>query len=158
MSVLGSKLPVVLFQLPPAWKFDSARLEELGRFLERQTILRGVRSAIEFRHPSWFAPESLDILRRHGIALVHSDPGGRRWPRISTADFLYLRRHGPSAGAGFSYGEPALQADARWIRRQAAAGTPLYCFYNNDSGGAAVRDAARLIRCLRPRPEHPLCG
>lgn len=151
IAALGSKLSALLFQLPPAWNFDAARLDALGRFLSHQCLVPGVRSAIEFRNPSWFAADSLKILKHHGIALVHSDHGGLSPPRIPTADFHYLRRHGPKPGLGFSYGERTLETDARWIEKQSAAGQPVFCFFNNDAEGAAIRDAARLMRMLRDR-------
>ena len=158
IAVLGTKLSALLFQLPPAWNFNPVRLDALGRYLSSQTIVPGVRSAIEFRNPSWFAADSLKILKHHGIALVHSDLGGQIHPRIPTADFHYLRRHGPKPGGGFSYGERALKTDAYWIQKQSAAGQPVFCFFNNDTEEAAVRDATLLIRMLEDRSAFGLRG
>jgi uncharacterized protein YecE (DUF72 family) len=42
-----------------------------------------------------------------------------------------------------------LRADARRIRRWLGRGLDVYVYFNNDAGGAAVRDARRLGELLR---------
>src|SRR5262249_29358113 len=58
-------------------------------------IVCGVRAALEVRHPSWIEELCLDTLRRFNIALALTD-----WPTLNvtnplTADFVFVRRHGP---------------------------------------------------------------
>ena len=50
----------LLWQLPESFHRDDDRLAEA---LE---AFPGPRDCIEFRHPSWFAPPVLDLLRAHG--------------------------------------------------------------------------------------------
>lgn len=143
---LGEKLATVLFQLPPFWKFDQHRLIDFAQFLSRQKLVPGLRFAIEFRHPSWLVSDTLEILRDHRIALVHSDPRGLSIPRTATTDFVYLRRHGPSTLGRIGYTNCELESDARWIARETRAAHDILCFFNNDSQGAAIHDAMQLLR------------
>ena len=65
MSVIAGledRLGLVLFQLPPFFKFDAVKLEMFVAALPR-----GTRSAFEFRHESWFNPETYRILREAGV-------------------------------------------------------------------------------------------
>jgi uncharacterized protein YecE (DUF72 family) len=87
-SVLGDKLGVVLFQLPPNFKCDLGRLEDL------LTALRpGGRYTLEFRHESWFSDEVYTRLRERDVALCLCDEGegDKAVPWVATASFGYLR-------------------------------------------------------------------
>lgn len=148
ISLLGEKLSAVLFQLPPFLPFDAPRLETLAACVAGQRIVPGLRAAIEFRNPSWFVPRALEILRHHGIALVHSDPPGLKIPRTCTAPFSYLRRHGSRRSAGPGYTRHELATVARWIRQLDHEGRDVFCFFNNDTCAAAPRDALALQKIL----------
>jgi uncharacterized protein YecE (DUF72 family) len=82
----AKKLGPVLFQLPPDLKCDLSRLQE---FLE--ALPRGVRAAMEFRHETWFAPETYELLRGKNVALCLAESDDRETPDVSTADFSYFR-------------------------------------------------------------------
>ena len=68
LSLLGTKAGPVLFQLPPNFKVDADRLTSFLKLLPKKR-----RYSFEFRHPSWYAPEVLRLLRAHNIALCISD-------------------------------------------------------------------------------------
>src|SRR5712692_9776474 len=86
-SVLGERLGVVLFQLPPNMKKDAERLKCFIELLPAE-----VRAAFEFRHESWFDDEVLGLLRDREHALVVSDTDERPLSEIvSTAPWGYLR-------------------------------------------------------------------
>ena len=86
-SVLGDRMGVVLFQLPPNMKKDLARLQS---FL--QNLPPNVRCAFEFRHPSWFDDDLLAALRESNRALCISDTDDLPVSHIDrTADWGYLR-------------------------------------------------------------------
>jgi len=86
-SVLADELGVVLFQLPPNMKKDFARLEIFLTQLPAAT-----RAAFEFRHPSWFDDDVLDLLRSQNRALCVSDTDDLPTTHIDkTADWGYLR-------------------------------------------------------------------
>jgi len=85
-GTLGDKLGILLFQLPPFFKKDLARLES---FLA--SLPGGVRAAFEFRHPSWHAEEVFDRMRQSNLALCIADSEKMSTPVISTADYGYFR-------------------------------------------------------------------
>ncbi|MFN7086962.1 MAG: DUF72 domain-containing protein [Burkholderiales bacterium] len=125
---------------------------------------RRLRHAIEIRHESFLDSAFVGLLRRHRVALVVADTAGR-WPLCEdvTADFVYLRLHGEQQLYAGGYSEEALERWARRIREWHAGREPVdarrispeaprprrsrdvYCYFDNDVGAAAPRDALRLI-------------
>ena len=83
---LESRLGIVLYQLPPFFKSDRAKLEA---FLS--VLPRGVPAAFEFRHDSWFNTEIYELLRNHRVALCIHDADERTTPTELTAGFTYIR-------------------------------------------------------------------
>ena len=140
---LGPKLGPVLYQLPPRWPVN---LERLERFLAVRP--RGARHTVEFRDPSWYAPAVLRLLERFGAALCLHDMPGSATPRDAVGPFVYLRFHGSSSRYGGGYSDGQLAERAEWIRSRLDEGLPVYAYFNNDVGGHAPRDAARLRRQL----------
>lgn len=140
---LGAKLGPVLWQLPPDFPADVARLRV---FLER--FPRGMRAALEFRHASWDTDEVRELLDEAGAALVLADRPGARVRDVVTGGWAYLRLHqGRRAAPG--YPRPKL---GRWADRIAALPAPdVFVYFNNDADGAAVRDAATLTDLLEER-------
>jgi uncharacterized protein YecE (DUF72 family) len=139
---LGAKLGPVLFQLPPSMPAD---LDCLSAFV---TVLPGqMRAAIEFRHPSWDGADVEAILRGAGAALVLADRPGLQTRHVFTAEWSYIRFHqGTAAAPGYPH-----RKLERWADRIAAMPVrDLYVYFNNDTGGAAVRDAETLSRDAAP--------
>jgi uncharacterized protein YecE (DUF72 family) len=87
----AGRMGPVLFQLPPNLKVDTALLKE---FLE--VLPRGVPSAFEFRHVSWFTDEVFDVLKLSNRALCVAETEERTTPDVVTADFCYYRYRKPS--------------------------------------------------------------
>jgi uncharacterized protein YecE (DUF72 family) len=85
-ATLGSKLGVLLFQLPPTFKRDDA---VLGSFLE--LLPEGTRAAFEFRHASWHDEAIFGRLRSRNIALCIADSEKMSTPVLATADYGYFR-------------------------------------------------------------------
>jgi uncharacterized protein YecE (DUF72 family) len=140
---LGPKLGPVLLQLPPTLAADTALL---GRCLS--AFPPGIRVAVEFRHPSWWTGETRDLLGSHGAALCWADRRSRPLaPLWRTAGFVYLRLHEGTARPWPSYGRTALRTWAARVGGAVEAGADAYVYFNNDQGGAAVRNA-RAFRAL----------
>jgi uncharacterized protein YecE (DUF72 family) len=142
---LGAKLGPILVQLPPTLRAEPRRLAEcLSRFPA------GVRVAVEPRHASWWTEEVRDLLARHGAALCWADRLGRPLtPPWRTGDWGYVRFHEGIAHPRPSYGDQALRS---WIRRVGDAWDDdgdVFVYFNNDTGGAAVRDAVRFAGLAR---------
>src|SRR5712672_832115 len=87
----AGKLGPVLFQLPPNLKADAKLLEEFLAVLPR-----GVVSAFEFRHASWFTDEIFALLKSYNRALCVAETEERVTPDVVTADFCYYRYRKPS--------------------------------------------------------------
>ena len=128
----------VLYQLPSRWPVNLERLRGFLRALPRRR-----RHAIEFREPSWYTPEVYVELERYGIALCLHDMPGSASGRLAVGPFVYVRFHGARKYAG-RYSDNVLKSWAEWLRAQKEAGRRVYAYFNNDVGGHAPRDAARL--------------
>jgi uncharacterized protein YecE (DUF72 family) len=83
---LGNRLGMVLFQLPPFFKCDVQKLE-----LFLSVLPRGVPTAFEFRHESWFTNDVYELLNGHNIALCIHDADDHTTPIELTAGFTYIR-------------------------------------------------------------------
>jgi uncharacterized protein YecE (DUF72 family) len=139
-EALGSKLGPVLFQLPPRFPADVARLRGFVGALPSP-----MRAAWEFRDPSWLVDEILGLLDEAGCALVLADRPGFRGPICVTGGWSYVRFHQGTPG-GPDYRRDKLR---RWAERIATLpAREVWAFFNNDPGGAAVRDAAFLRTAL----------
>ncbi|MFK3980660.1 DUF72 domain-containing protein [Micromonospora sp. NPDC050397] len=146
-TALGDRLGPVLLQLPPNLRADPGALDRTLALFPT-----GVRVAVEPRHPSWWTDETREVLRRRGAALCWADRRSRPvTPLWRTADFGYLRLHEGRAHPWPRYGRTAL---ASWLDRIVAAyggSDPVYVYFNNDPGGAALVDAVALARIARRR-------
>jgi uncharacterized protein YecE (DUF72 family) len=139
-ELLGPKLGPVLFQLPPNQQVDLPRLQA---FLQ---ILRPDRQwVVEFRHPSWHAPEVYGLLAHHGVALCIPVGGGLHPDRITTAPFTYIRMHrGQEPAGGFT--EDEIKVWSGRVQALAGAGKEVYLYFNNDWEGFAIRDVLAMER------------
>jgi uncharacterized protein YecE (DUF72 family) len=145
------KLGPLLWQLPPTFKVD---LDRLATALEQ--LPRGERHAFEFRHPSWFAEETMTLLREHNAALVIADrPEVHAFQTHElTADFTFVRFHAGTRGRNGNYSESELE---EWSGRLAAWSreVDVFAYFNNDWEGYAPANARRLRSLLghvAPRP------
>ena len=139
------KLGPVLWQLPPNFKRDDARLA--GAL----AALPPGRHAFEFREPSWYADDVYAALREHGVALVI--PDSPKYPFRTfelTADWTFVRFHHGSRGRRGNYSETELEEWAQRIdgwRRE----VEVYAYFNNDWEGFAVANGLRLRERLESR-------
>ena len=140
LDILGDKAGPVLFQLPPKMTINRERLASFFGMLPRTR-----RYAFEFRHPSWYDPAILDLLRDHDASLCLSDHAAAPSPWEATASFVYVRGHGPSGRYWGTYSDETL---AKWgadISRWTDEGREVYCYFDNDIKSAAPADARRLM-------------
>jgi uncharacterized protein YecE (DUF72 family) len=190
---LREKLGPFLWQLPPNLQFDPARIDAFLSLLPRNTRAASalarrhdtrvegraqtaygtnhpLRHAIEVRHPSFAVPEFIALLRKHSVAFVIADTGNK-WVEYEdiTADFVYIRLHGPKKLYASGYGDAALARLATRIRAWSAGRAPkdarcistqpapsceqrdVYCYFDNTDKNHAPGDALTLLRLLRTR-------
>jgi uncharacterized protein YecE (DUF72 family) len=137
VDALGKKLGPIVFQLPPHWGVNAPRLEA---FLD--ALPRHHRFAFEFRDQSWNAKPVLDLLKKSNAAYCIFELNGVRSPCEITADFTYLRLHGPGGPYQGSYDDATLREWAKqlrdWNLREA------FVFFDNDQAGYAALNALRL--------------
>jgi len=142
---LGGCLGPILVQLPPTWKVDVPRLNAFLAALPRH-----LRWALELRHESWLCDATYASLRRHGVALCLHDMLENHAQEL-TADWIYLRFHGPPHERKYagSYPHQALSAVAQRIAGWLNDGCDVYAYFNNDEQGHAVENASDLLRFVR---------
>ncbi|MFE1924424.1 DUF72 domain-containing protein [Streptomyces asoensis] len=142
---LGDRLGPVLLQLPPTLRGDAGLLDAC-----LSCFPPGTRVAVEPRHDSWWTPEVRQVLESRGAALCWADARSRPvTPLWRTADWGYVRFHQGRAAPWPRYGRRALEA---WLDRIATTwpdDAEVHAYFNNDPGGAAVRDAAAFGRTAR---------
>ncbi|MFP5222706.1 MAG: DUF72 domain-containing protein [Acidobacteriota bacterium] len=141
---LGDTLGPVLFQLPPRFARNT---ELLGEFL--QALPTGVRHAFEFRDPDWFHEDVYRLLARHGAAFCVYEYGTTRSPAPVTADFAYVRLHGPGRRYAGNYRPDELADWAGSMQAWAGQGLDAFCFFDNDEAGYAARNALELASLLK---------
>ena len=141
VDLLGPKLGPILFQLPPFWQRNTERLEH---FLT--ALPSGHPYAFEFRNPDWHCEQVYRILERHNAAWCSYDLAGFQSPVLLTADFTYVRLHGPGGAYQGSYSEEALATWAEHIRKWRRRLRAVYVYFDNDMAGFAVNNALELKR------------
>jgi uncharacterized protein YecE (DUF72 family) len=137
---LRPKLGPILFQLPPRWRVNGERLLELLEILPRH-----LRYTFEFRELSWINPEVLGILKKFNAAFCIYELAGYHSPQHVTADFAYVRLHGPEKGKyQGSYSPKQLASWARQIEAWAGEMKAIYIYFDNDQAGYAATNALSL--------------
>jgi uncharacterized protein YecE (DUF72 family) len=146
IDTLGEALAAVLFQLPPRWRCNPARLEA---FLE--ALPAGRHYAFEFRDESWFDDRIYDLLTKYEAAFCLYDLDGRQSPDRVTAGHVYVRLHGPGRAYQGRYDDKALKGWADRIAGWRAEDRSVYCFFDNDQNGYAALNAGRLKELVECR-------
>lgn len=141
---LGAKLGPILFQLPPHWRMDLKRLTE---FLD--VLPKRYRYTFEFRDKSWLDKRTYEVLARHNVACCFYDLNGDQSPFEITANFVYVRLHGPADRYQGSYCDKTLEGWAQRILTWRSDGREVYCFFDNDEKGYAPKNARQLGNLIR---------
>ena len=133
---MQERLGPVLFQLPPNFRKDLARL---AAFLE--IVPSDLQAAFEFRNDSWFGEDAYELLRAKNAALVVSDVDeAPEPPLVPTADWGYFRLRRTAYAPG---------ALATWLTRaRAQPWKEAYVFFKHEDSGTAPNFARRLMELL----------
>jgi uncharacterized protein YecE (DUF72 family) len=146
LRLLGDKAGPVLFQLPPQFEKNHERLATFLKLLRR-----GRPYVFEFRHPSWYEDDVLDLLRDNDIALCMSDHHDAPAPWAVTARHVYVRGHGPKGRYRGHYSRNVLDSWARKLRKLRKNGHVVYVYFDNDQKSAAPKDALLLMQIFGQR-------
>ncbi len=168
MEGLSPRLLSILWQLPPGFGGDANRLKVFLGALSEFELAGRARHAFEFRDASWFATDVYGVLERANCAIVVADapiqvlaPGmeKRDFDRLAvgvphTADFVYLRKHGPGEAFGDGYTPQMIADDADVARDWVDEGRDVFAFYKKEvlrgrrEGIYGIRDAQALRDAL----------
>ena len=143
LSLLGNKAGPILFQLPPNFEADADRLVSFFELLSKKR-----RYSFEFRHPSWYQPRIMKLLSKQNISLCLSDHQDAPAPWKRTADFVYIRGHGPGGHYKGHYRPDTLAQWARHIKSWKRQGCDVFIYFDNDQKSAAPADAMKLRQLL----------
>lgn len=139
-NLFQEKLGPILFQLPPRMKINYKVLSEFISMLPSN-----YQYTFEFRDISWFNTHIYDLLHKYQIALCIYDLKEYQSPEIITADFVYIRLHGPSRIAyEGSYSNEILRVYAEKIIHWAKEGKIVYCYFDNNQNNCAALNAKYL--------------
>jgi uncharacterized protein YecE (DUF72 family) len=142
VSGLGTRLGVLLVQLPPSLAFDAACarsfFDALGTHIDE-----AVGVACEPRHRSWFTEEAAALLRAHDVARVAADP-----PRAEhdgqpggSPSLNYYRLHGSPQIYYSNYDAAALERTSQALAASTKARVATWCVFDNTAACAALGNA-----------------
>jgi uncharacterized protein YecE (DUF72 family) len=131
----AGRLGSVLFQLPPNLKADAALLEDFLKLLPRS-----LPAAFEFRHASWFADSTWDLLKGAGVAVCVAETETMTTPDVVTAGFAYYRYRKPSYTA-----EERRSMVAR-INNHCAEGRDVFAYFKHEETPEGALSAVELLR------------
>jgi uncharacterized protein YecE (DUF72 family) len=148
-SALGRRLGPVLYQLPGNFTIDLDRLDAFLDALPRRSGGARIRHVVEFRHPSWYVAETYSLLTRRGVALCLHDKEGSKIDEPIGGPFVYVRFHGTSGRYHGRYNRHSLNRWAHRLAEQLQEGRPVFAYFNNDPGAAAVDNALTLRSAIQ---------
>jgi uncharacterized protein YecE (DUF72 family) len=141
--------------LPPMWQKNLDRLDEFlgtvqGPVSARRTHMLGLRRvhhAFEFRNPTWLNDDTYRVLRRYNAAFCIYELEGFTTPMELTADWTYIRLHGPGGKYQGSYSTKQL---ADWAERILSWNKlkHVFVYFDNDQAGYAALNALELKRLM----------
>jgi len=141
---LKNKLGVILFQLPPNWHYNYERIREFVEILPKQYLY-----TFEMRHPSWYEQEVFELFKKYNIALCIHDFTGDLFLEKITANFIYIRFHGPIRLYYGKYSSDHLNQWAEKISKWITQNIKIYVYFNNDAHGWAVENALEINKILK---------
>lgn len=136
---LKQKAGPVLFQLPPAWKINTERLEAFLVHLPSE-----YRYTFEFRNHSWYTDEVYALLGKYKCAFCIYELDHHLSPVILTTDFAYIRLHGPEGKYQGSYSNRELKKWAERCIGWSKEGKDVFVYFDNDQLGYAAFNAIGL--------------
>lgn len=147
---LGEKIGPVLFQLPPGLKFDP---ERLNLFL--QELPGDLRYSFEFRNSTWFHAETYSLLSEFRASFCLYELNGKTSPLETTADFVYIRLHGPGGKYQGRYSREQLRTWSEKFKQWAKESRDVFCYFDNDENGFAAVNAMELERLVAGASRAP---
>jgi len=134
----GQHKGCLLMQFPPG--LHSSNIDSLQNLL---SVIRDAdpdaewKTAIEFRHASWYTGNVFELLDQYKATLViHDMPASIAPLNPISDDFVYLRFHGPEGRYSGSYQDDFLAEYATYVTEWLTEGKAVYVYFNNTMGDA----------------------
>jgi len=140
---LKEKLGPILFQLPPGWKINAERLRN---FISE--LPPGLRYTFEFRNQTWYEEDIFELLKEYNCSFCIYELEGHITPFKITADFVYVRLHGPGAKYSGSYSDKVLKTWSKRCIEWMNDKKDVYVYFDNDQAAYAPFNAIRLKELL----------
>ncbi|WP_254620878.1 DUF72 domain-containing protein [Sphingomonas sp. CL5.1] len=147
VTQLGSKLGVLLVQLPPGLRYDASVAE---RFFTGLRDAIDAEIACEPRNATWFTGAADAALDRLRVARVAADPA----PVAAAAapggwrGLAYWRLHGSPAMYHSPYDTQAIARYAERLRAETGRGLTPWCIFDNTAAFAATGNALSIREFL----------
>lgn len=124
ITQLKEKLGPINWQFLPTKQFEPEDFEAFLKFLPDTQDGLPLRHVVEVRHPSFRAPEFIELLRKYKVATVYTDKAD--FPEIAdvTAPFVYARLQRMSEKIETGYAPKALDDWAKRAKSWAEGGAP----------------------------------
>lgn len=136
---LKEKLGPILFQLPPNWKFNKKRFQNFLKKLSKK-----YNYTMEFRNSTWWNDDVFKLLKKNNIAFCIYELENTTTPKKITADFVYVRLHGPDGKYKGIYNKKALSYWAKLFNKWLSNKKDIFCYFDNDEKGFAAKNALQL--------------
>ena len=134
----GNKKGCILIQFPG--KINLEHFTQVEQILEQLRLHdpdHEWRPAVEFRNESWYIRETTELLDEYGATMVLHDFSKAKISNVDTsANFVYMRFHGPTGNYRESYSDYALDEKAEVISEFLRTGKDVYAYFNNTAGNA----------------------
>jgi len=88
-------------------------------------------------------------MKLFGIAFCIYDLEGYLSPKEITADFIYIRLHGPGAAYRGKYNVQTLSGWVGAFSAWSNQGSEVFCYFDNDEAGYAAQNAMRLQEMMQ---------
>jgi uncharacterized protein YecE (DUF72 family) len=137
-SGLKEKLGTCLFQLPPNLYYSSEKLSEIISALDKNYI-----NVIEFRDSSWWNSNVYDQFSKNKITFCSISHPTLPDDIIKTSSVIYIRMHGKPLLYTSEYTTKKLRMIIDKINSTNNVKSA-YIYFNNDSRGAAHRNARQM--------------
>ena len=132
------RLGPILFQLPPALRFDGPLLSD---FLAQ--LPKDLRYTFEFRHASWLADPTYRILADHKVALCAAESEKLETPEVITADFIYYRLRKPE------YSPEDRREIAASARKILSGGKDVFLFFKHEDTPEGALYAEEMLAAAK---------
>jgi uncharacterized protein YecE (DUF72 family) len=140
---LEDKLGPILFQLPPRWKVNTERLQSFVSALPKEHLY-----TFEFRNKTWHNEGVYQVLEKYKCAFCIFELDRFVSPLKETADFVYVRLHGPEGKYQGSYSSATLKKWKERCLQWKKNKKDVYVYFDNDEKGYAAFNAQQLLQLV----------